>query len=105
MGFYTARRDLYGSKAASDITSEVFRVADALAISIFVSGSPSTTTIQGSNADGRTTDIRNTTTDWSDLSAIVSPGPDLVDIATGFGYLRALRSETSSVILHAQMST
>ena len=102
-GHFTVQRDLYESKAASAITSEVYRVADADEITLFVRGSPSTTTIQGTNADGRTTDITNTTTDWSDLSTIVSPSPDMIDIEPGFNYLRCQRSETTEVVLHAQM--
>ena len=105
MGHYTTRRDLYTSKAASGITSEVFSVADARSISIFISGSPSTTTIQGSNANGVTTDITNTTADWSNLSTVISPGPDLIDIEPGFYFIRALRSETTSVILETQNLT
>jgi len=103
MAGYVYRRDIYASKAASAITSEVALIADAEQMSLFISGSPSTTTIQGSNADGSSTDITNSTADWSDLSVIVSPAPDIVDIETGFRYLRCLRSETTSVILNAQM--
>lgn len=99
MSPYAVKRDLYTSKAASGITSETFRVVDFDRLSLFISGSPSTTTIQGSNANGLTTDITNTTTDWSDLSVIVDPSPDMVAITTGFDYLRCLRSETTSVIL------
>jgi hypothetical protein len=103
MAGYTVRRDLYASKAASGITSEVYNVADANTIAIFLRGSPSTTTIEGSNANGYSTDITNTTTDWSALSTVVSPSPDMVKIATGMRYIRCLRSETTEVILHAQM--
>ena len=105
MGQYYVRRDLYESKAASAITSEVFNVKDAESISFFISGSPSTTTIQGSNADGRTTDITNTTADWSDLSTVISPAPDMIDIEPGFSYVRCLRSETTSLILACLMQT
>jgi hypothetical protein len=96
------RRDLYTSKTASDITSETFFVGDARAISFFIRGSPSTTTIQGSNADGRSNDITNTTDDWSDLSTVLDPSPDMIDIEPGFEYVRLLRSETTEVILKLQ---
>jgi len=98
----TVRRDLYTSKAASDITSEVYDVRDALSISFFISGTGSVTTIQGSNADGRTTDITNTTADWSNLSTVVSPSPDMIDIEPGFAFVRCQRSLTTSVVLQLQ---
>ena len=98
----TIRRELYTSKAASAITSEVYDVRDAISISFFVRGSPSTTTIQGSNANGLTTDITNTTTDWSNLSTVVGPAPDMIDIEPGFAYVRCLRSETTEVTLQVQ---
>lgn len=102
MRHYTVRRDLYSSKAASDITSETYSVKDANSISFFISGTGSITTIQGSNADGNTTDITNTTADWSNLSTIISPSPDMIDIEPGFAYVRCLRSLTTSVILQLQ---
>ena len=102
MGHGTAFRDLYTSKIASAITSEVYNVRDARSISFQVTGSPSTTKIQGTNTDGRTTDIKNTTADWSDLSTIIDPAPDMIDIEPGFAYVRCLRSETTTVVLHVQ---
>ena len=100
---FSARRDLYGSKAASDITSETYYVGDADAISLFVRGSPSTTTLQGSNEDGRNVDIKNTgAADWSTLSTVINPSPDMIDIEPGFAYLRATRSETTELILTLQ---
>ena len=102
MRFFEARRDLYASKAASDITSEIYNVMDAESISLFISGSPSTTTIQGSNADGRSSGITNSTADWSDLSVILSPSPDMIDIEPGFRWIRAQRSETTSVVLNVR---
>ena len=104
MAHYTVRRDLYTSKLASGFTSETYRVADAEKISLFISGSPSTTTIQGSNADGLSSGITNTTADWSDLSTVISPSPDMIDIEPGFNYLRCIRSETTSVLLQARMA-
>jgi len=98
----TVRRDLYSSKTASEITSEVYDVRDAESISFFIRGSPSTTTIQGSNSDARTVDITNTLTDWSNLSTVVSPSPDMIDIESGFGHVRCLRSETTEVVLQLQ---
>lgn len=103
MGHYTVQRDLYSSKDASGVTSECFNVADAGSISFFIRGSPSTTTIQGSNDDGRTTDLTNTTADWSNLSTVISPSPDMIDIEAGFRWVRCLRSETTEVLLQCQM--
>lgn len=105
MGHFTVRRDLYTTKAASAITSETYYVGDGRSISIEIIGSPSTTTIQGSNQDGRTVDITNTTADWSDLSVVVAPAPDMIDIEAGFAYIRCLRSETTSVWLNLQNLT
>lgn len=96
----SVRRDLYASKAASAITSEVFWVGDAEAISVFARGSPSTTTIQGSNAEGRTSAIGETS--WSVLSTILSPSPDMIDIESGFRWFRALRSETTELVIELQ---
>ena len=89
------QRDLYNSKAASGITSECYNVSGAREITLFLRGSPSTTTIQGSNSSGYATDITNTTADWSDLTVITSPGPDMLNIEPGFGWIRCLRSETT----------
>jgi hypothetical protein len=97
MGFFS--RDLYASKAASIFTSEVYNVKDAAELTLFLRGSPSTTTVQGSNADGRLTDITNTTTDWSDLTVITSPSPDMLNIEPGFAYIRLIRSETTEALL------
>jgi len=90
---------MYESQIASAITSGAYKVAGAESITLFISGSPSTTTIEGSNADGSTTALANTTADWSALSVVVAPAPDMIAITPGFGYLRCLRSETTSVIL------
>ena len=98
-------RDLYGSKAASVITSETYHVASADEITLFLRGSPSTTTVQGTNAEGLETDLTNTTADWSTLTVVVAPGPDLLNIEPGFTYIRCLRSETTEVRLGAHMRT
>ena len=98
----TFRRDLYSSKGASDVTSEVYNVQDAAELTLFLRGSPSTTTIQGSNADGRIVDITNTTNDWSDLTVITGPSPDMLNIEPGFAYIRLLRSETTEAVLHGR---
>lgn len=98
--FVTTRRDLYTSKAASVITSETFWTGDAEAISVFARGSPSTTTLQGSNAEGRTATIAENS--WSNLSTILSPSPDMIDIESGFRWFRALRSETTELVIQLQ---
>jgi len=105
MGHFTARRDLYASKDASDVTSETYYVGDARSISLEIIGSPSTTTIQGSNADGRNVDITNTTAQWSTLSVVVGPAPDMIDIEAGYSWMRCQRSETTSTWLTVQNLT
>lgn len=101
MAFF--RRDLYSSKTASEITSEVYNIRDAVEVTLFLRGSPSTTTVQGSNADSLNVDITNTTTDWSDLTAVISPSPDMINIEPGFGHIRLTRSETTEAILAGRM--
>lgn len=102
---FSVTRDLYSSKAASGFTSETYNVADADEVTLFLRGSPSTTTVQGTNADGRETDLTNTLTDWSVLTVVVAPGPDLLNIEPGFQYIRCIRSETTEVRLSAKMRT
>ena len=97
------RRDLYASKTASGITSETYQIWDAVEVTLFLRGSPSTTTVQGSNADGANVDITNTTTDWSDLTSVISPSPDMLNIEPGFGYIRLLRSETTETVLAGRL--
>jgi hypothetical protein len=93
MGWFV-KRDLYTSKSASEVTSEVYNVEgfhDGFTLQII--GSPSTTTLQGSNDDGRTAAIAN----WSTLTTVLSAG--LINITPGFGWLRLQRSETSNAII------
>lgn len=100
MGWY-ARRDLYASVSASlatsGITSEVYNVEgfhDAFTLQIVASNS--TTTVQGSNDNGRTAAITN----WSDLTCVLDSG--IVAIDPGIAWVRCLRSnssEPSAVIL------
>ena len=93
----TFRRDLYASKAASIITSEVYRVIDAGEVTLQLTGSPSTTSVEGSNSDGLTVDLTNTTADWSTLTTVI--GAAMLNIEPGFEYIRLLRSETTTAIL------
>ncbi len=97
------RRDLYGTKTASEVTSEIYWVGDAISINLFLRGSPSTTTVQGSTANGRDAAIAETS--WSDLTVVVSPSPDMLDIQPGFGWIRGLRSETTEMTLQLVNST
>ena len=100
-GHVVVRRDLYTSKSAnsvSGITSEVYPVYDAHSISLFLRGSPSTTTVQISNAIGSTVAIPETS--WSVATVNLSPAPDMVDIEPGFRWMRCLRSETTEVVLN-----
>lgn len=97
MGFYSVLRDLYSSKTASEITSEVYWIGDAETFSLFLRGSPSTTTVQGSLADGRAAAIAEAS--WSNLTTVLSPSPDLVDVTPFSGWMRLLRSETTEATL------
>lgn len=97
MGLYTVRRDLYNSKTASEITSETVWVGDFNEMTLYIEGSASTTTVQGSNADGRDSAIPAAS--WSLLTRVITPGPDMLNIEPGFRWLRALRSETTAVVL------
>jgi hypothetical protein len=93
MGWF-ATRDLYTSKTASEITSETYSVEgfhDGFTLQLI--GSPSTTTIQGSNDTGHFSTIVN----WSTLTTVLSAG--LINITPGFGWLRLQRSETSNAII------
>lgn len=100
MGWY-ARRDLYesiaSSLATSGITSESYNVEgfyDPFTLQIV--GSTSTTTVQGSNDNGRTAAITN----WSTLTTVINGG--MVAVDPGFAWLRCQRSDgtsTSNVIL------
>ena len=98
MARYSLRRDLYTSKTASEITSEVVWVGDADEITAFLRGSPSTTTLQSSNANGRDESIAETS--WSVLTTVISPSPDMLNIEPGFRWLRALRSQTTELVLN-----
>ena len=101
MGLYTVQRDLYTSKAVSDITSEVHFVGDIKELTVFLRGSPSTTTIQGSNAEGFGTAIASTA--WSALTTVISPSPDIVNIEPGWRFIRCQRSETTEVVLSGRV--
>jgi hypothetical protein len=101
MGMYTTTRSLYTTKTASELTSEIYNVQDIKELTVFLRGSPSTTTIQGSNADGRTSAIPETS--WSVLTTNILPGPDMLNIEPGFRWLRCIRSETTEVILSGRV--
>ena len=97
------RRDLYNSIAASGVTSEVYYCGDAFTVSLFLRGSPSTTTIQLSNADGKSSVIAEAS--WSNASTVVGPSPDMLDIQSGFRWIRCLRSETTEATIHLVQRT
>lgn len=98
MGLYNARRDLFTSKTASEITSETYWVGDARHISLFLDGS--TQTVQGSQDEGRATAIGEAT--WSTLTRFVA-STALLDIEPGFRWLRVQRSGSSgTAILNLQ---
>ena len=100
MGLYTQRRDLYSSKTTSEITSETYWIGDADTVSLFVRGSPSTTSLQLSNAEGRAAAIGET--EWSTVTTILGTGADMLDVEGGSRWLRCLRSETTEVTLATQ---
>ncbi|MDX1486705.1 MAG: hypothetical protein R3268_00790 [Acidiferrobacterales bacterium] len=91
MGNY--RRELYASKTASEVTSETYWVGDAQELTVQLLGSPSTTTIQGTNVDGRSAAIAET--DWSTISTVIGDG--IVNIEPGWRWMRGLRSETTAM--------
>ena len=99
----TARRDLYTGIDASGVTSEIYFAGDADTVSLFLRGSPSTTTIQLSNASGFAAAIPEAS--WSNASTVVSPSPDMLDIQSGFRWIRTLRSETTEVTLNLVQRT
>lgn len=89
---WNASKDLYASAAASDITSEVYNVEgfhDGFTLQIV--GSPSTTTVRGSNADGRSAAIEH----WSTLTTIIGAG--MFNITPGFRWLQCQRSGSTHV--------
>ena len=94
----TARRNLYTGLDASAVTSEIYFAGDAASVSLFLRGSPSTTTIQLSNATGFQSAIAEA--DWSNATTVVSPSPDMLDIQSGFRWIRCLRSETTEATLN-----
>lgn len=100
---FNHRRDLYTSKTASEITSEIVYAGDAWTVSLFLRGSPSTTTLQLSNADGTTSAIPETS--WSNATTVINPEPDMLDIQAGFRWLRCLRSETTEAVIHLVQRT
>lgn len=90
---WNAQRNLYESIAASGITSEVYNVASMKDITLQLTGSPSTTTVQGSNDDGR----ESAPTNWSTITGSIGAG--IYDIEHGFRWLRCQRSETTAAII------
>lgn len=92
---WSASRDLYASKAASDITSESYWVGDADDLTLQLRGSPSTTTVQVTNVNGRTSAIDED--DWTSLVTV--SGETVAALDTGFGWLRLQRSETTAARL------
>lgn len=88
---WSISRDLYDSIAASGITSETYAVASIQdAFTLQVVGSPSTTTVRGSNDS-------LVPTNWSTLTTVIGAG--LVAVEPGFRWLQCQRSETTNVII------
>lgn len=105
MSPFSVSRDLYGSKAESAITSEVYWVGDADEIDLFLRGSPSTTTVQATLADGRRSAIAENS--WSALTTVTAHSglTALLDIDPFAGWLRCQRSETTEVRLSLDQRT
>ncbi len=97
MARWTSMRDMYNSKAASAVTSEEVWVGDADKISLQLLGSPSTTTVQGSNATGFSTAIG--AGEWSTITTL---GVGMYAMEPGVRWLRCQRSETTNVYLAQQ---
>ena len=88
---YTTVRQLYSSKGASDVTSEVVWVGDADYLSLHLP-TASTTTVQGSNDDGRSSAIAN----WTDLQTLTTAGVYTID--PGVRWLRVLSTKTDAIL-------
>lgn len=96
------RADLYDGVASSGVTSNVEWIGDFDDISLFLRGSPSTTSIQLSNASGMGSSAIPETS-WSDETQITSPSPDLLSVTAGARWIRTIRSETTEAVLNARM--
>lgn len=94
---YTRLVDMYSGLAASIITSNTFWVGDANTLSLQLLGSPSTTSMQGSNADGRSEAISSAS--WSHITVV---GAGIYSITPGFRWTRLIRSETTNAFLELQ---
>lgn len=91
---WAIQRDLYGTIAASGITSETYNVQgfhDAFTLQVI--GSPSTTTVRGSNDEGYSAAVTN----WSTLTTVI--GAKMVAVDPGFRWLQCQRSETTNVLI------
>jgi len=86
-------RDLFGTVAASGVTSETYNVEGMENMTIQILGSPSTTTIRGSNDNGRDAAVTN----WSTLTTVVGVG--MIALDSGFRWLQCQRSETTNAII------
>ena len=89
---YTTHRDLYTSKTASEVTSEIAWVGDASSVNLFLD-SASVMTLQGHNGNGR--DAALDANHWSTLTAL-TPTNAMLDVAVGFRWLRVLRGASSA---------
>lgn len=90
----TRRVSLWDS--SSDRTSDDVWIGDAEELSLELRGSPSTTTVQISNDDGFTSSVQT----YSDATTVTDPQPDMIDLDPGPRWFRAIRSETTSGVLH-----
>lgn len=91
---WSVTRDLYGTIAASGITSETYGISgfhDGFTLQVV--GSPSTTTVRGSNDEGRTAAVAT----WSTLTTVIGAG--MFNIEPGFRWLQCQRSETTNVVI------
>lgn len=96
---WSVTRDLFNTVASTGTISETYNVQGFHSLTMQIVGSPSTTTIQGSNDDGYTAAITN----WSNLTAVIGVG--MVEIDPGFRWLRCIRSETTNAIISGWQQT
>lgn len=88
-------RDLFAAAASAATNSEVYNVQGMDNITLQLLGSPSTTTIIGSNDSGYASAIAAAS--WSTLTTVIGVG--IVAIDPGFNWIRCVRSETTNAII------
>jgi len=93
-------RDLYATISSASTQSESYWVGDADTFSMQIIGSPSTTSLQGSNMDGRASSL--TEANWSHITVV---GQGIYTVSPGVRWIRFLRSETSNAFIALRNKT